>query len=55
MYIEVSEMKLATETGVNGVSARDLWQCDICGTAMLDLHCKLRCTNCGFMRDCSDP
>lgn len=31
------------------------WECDICGTAMLDLHCKLRCTNCGFMRDCSDP
>ncbi len=36
-------------------SIRAIWQCDICGTVMLDLHCKLRCTNCGFMRDCSDP
>lgn len=32
-----------------------VWQCDICGVEMLDLHCKLRCDNCGFMRDCSDP
>ena len=35
--------------------ASSLWECDICSTVMLDLHCKLRCTNCGFMRDCSDP
>jgi hypothetical protein len=32
-----------------------IWLCDICGAEVLDLHCKLRCTNCGFMRDCSDP
>lgn len=30
-------------------------ECDICCNVMLDMHCKLRCTNCGFMRDCSDP
>jgi len=29
--------------------------CDICGCPMLDVHCKLICRNCGFMRDCSDP
>ncbi len=32
------------------------WEpCDICGFPMLDVHCKLICRNCGFMRDCSDP
>ena len=36
-------------------ATRIIWECDVCGTLMLDLHCKLRCTNCGFMRDCSDP
>lgn len=34
---------------------RKVWLCDVCGAEFLDLHCKLRCTNCGFMRDCSDP
>lgn len=29
--------------------------CDLCGTPVLDLHCKLRCLACGFVRDCSDP
>ena len=29
--------------------------CDLCGFPMLDVHCKLICRNCGFMRDCSDP
>jgi hypothetical protein len=29
--------------------------CDICGFPMLDVHCKLICRHCGFMRDCSDP
>ena len=29
--------------------------CDICGHIMVDSHCKLRCLNCGYTRDCSDP
>ncbi len=30
--------------------------CDICnGPMVIELHCKLRCTNCGYTRDCSDP
>ncbi len=31
------------------------WTCDICGTVMLDTHCKLKCLACGYTRDCSDP
>ena len=29
--------------------------CDICGFQFTDVHCKLKCTKCGYMRDCSDP
>ena len=32
-----------------------IWTCDRCGAVMIELHCKLRCDNCGFTRDCSDP
>lgn len=31
------------------------YTCDFCGHQMLDLHCKLKCERCGFVRDCSDP
>ncbi|MQG39685.1 MAG: hypothetical protein FI718_06875 [SAR202 cluster bacterium] len=30
-------------------------KCDICGLQFTDVHCKLKCTKCGYMRDCSDP
>jgi ribosomal protein L37E len=29
--------------------------CEICGSKMYGLHCKLVCPNCGYHRDCSDP
>ena len=29
--------------------------CDICGSAMVEQKCKIRCLNCGYTRDCSDP
>ena len=29
--------------------------CEICGSEMYALHCKLVCPNCGYRRDCSDP
>lgn len=28
--------------------------CDICGSECEEMHCKIVCGNCGFMRDCSD-
>ena len=36
-------------------SGEDGYLCDICGAAMLEAHCKLRCPACGYTRDCSDP
>ena len=29
--------------------------CEICGCAMIEQKCKIKCLNCGFTRDCSDP
>ncbi len=29
--------------------------CEICGALMIEQKCKIRCTNCGYTRDCSDP
>jgi len=30
-------------------------RCELCGGAVLYVHCKYKCLNCGFVRDCSDP
>ena len=30
-------------------------ECELCGSGMFGLHCKLVCPNCGYRRDCSDP
>ena len=30
-------------------------ECEVCGSEMFGLHCKLICPNCGYRRDCSDP
>ena len=35
--------------------AKPVFHCDRCGAEMLDVHCKLSCRACGFVRDCSDP
>jgi hypothetical protein len=29
--------------------------CEICGAQMVEQKCKIRCLNCGYTRDCSDP
>jgi rubrerythrin len=43
-------------TGDEAPSSTTLtFYCDLCGTAMLDRHCKLTCPICGYQRDCSDP
>lgn len=32
-----------------------MWACDMCGHIIYQHACKIRCSNCGFTRDCSDP
>ena len=34
---------------------RDDTYCWVCGAAIVEVHCKIVCKNCGFTRDCSDP
>lgn len=34
---------------------QDVYICDVCGKEMLEIHCKIICPRCGFIRDCSDP
>ena len=29
--------------------------CILCGAKTLDNSCKVKCLNCGYTRDCSDP
>ncbi len=29
-------------------------RCARCGTVVIETHCRVLCTNCGFMRDCND-
>lgn len=29
--------------------------CEICGSLMMERHCKILCPVCGYQRDCSDP
>ena len=36
------------------LTAHDL-TCDLCGAEMVEQKCKIRCLNCGYTRDCSDP
>ncbi len=31
------------------------YECDRCGEAMYEHHCKIVCPRCGYTRDCSDP
>jgi carbonic anhydrase/acetyltransferase-like protein (isoleucine patch superfamily) len=50
-YVELSRAYLAVGVGRPGAGPR----CDLCGAPMLDRHCKLVCTACGYQRDCSDP
>jgi hypothetical protein len=36
-----------------GLESDDICWC--CSGRTVMRHCKIVCTNCGFMRDCSDP
>jgi hypothetical protein len=33
----------------------DVHLCSVCGAVMREIHCKIICPKCGYMRDCSDP
>jgi carbonic anhydrase/acetyltransferase-like protein (isoleucine patch superfamily) len=50
-YVELSRAYRAAGIGHPEEGAR----CDLCGGPMIDRHCKLVCTSCGYQRDCSDP
>lgn len=49
-YVDLSRSYLA-----QGIGRSDTFHCDICGSPMLNRHCKLLCPQCGYQRDCSDP
>jgi exosome complex RNA-binding protein Csl4 len=49
---EVGENRETQDLGVLEASEEE---CELCGTEMFGLHCKLVCPNCGYRRDCSDP
>lgn len=49
-YVDLSRSYLA-----QGIGREPGFLCDVCGSPMLNRHCKLVCTSCGFQRDCSDP
>ena len=49
---EMDEEQQAQTTEVAHPAGED---CEVCGTEMYGLHCKLVCPNCGYRRDCSDP
>lgn len=43
------------DEGASVPPEQQVFFCDLCGTQMLNLHCKLICERCGYKRDCSDP
>lgn len=45
--------RLADEYLAQGIGRQD--RCELCGGPVVERHCKLVCSNCGFQRDCSDP
>ncbi|MFB6284442.1 MAG: hypothetical protein ABEK59_11025 [Halobacteria archaeon] len=40
---------------MNIKNPNDHLKCPICDGRMVHHHCEYRCTNCGYLRDCSDP
>lgn len=42
-------------SGPDDETPEERYYCDLCGSVMLNLHCKLICETCGYKRDCSDP
>lgn len=42
------------EKTVSAVALYEPERCERCGAVVIETHCKVLCTNCGFMRDCND-
>ena len=40
---------------VSGSGEAESITCSLCGSPVLERHCKLICIRCGYERDCSDP
>jgi uncharacterized Zn finger protein (UPF0148 family) len=51
----MNEKASAEETRVSEAQGISDEECELCGTEMFGLHCKLICPTCGYRRDCSDP
>jgi hypothetical protein len=43
------------ETSTRFGITRWVHRCERCGERMYEEQCKIRCHNCGYLRDCSDP
>lgn len=41
-------------TAIEGTGGAGPEICARCGHAMMEMHCRVFCTNCGYMRDCND-
>jgi transposase len=51
----MNEIKDQEEIRIYEAPESSVKECELCGTEMFGLHCKLVCPNCGYRRDCSDP
>lgn len=52
--MEAARTVVAEDPVERGVEAEPDRQCDLCGAAMYEIHCKLICPACGYKRDCTD-
>ena len=52
--MDMNVMMRALFVQINANNTYDL-TCEICGSTMIERSCKIKCPNCGFTRDCSDP
>lgn len=54
-YSQQGQQLLNDESAALRQQARDDEACWVCGAPTDYRKCKIICTVCGFMRDCSDP
>ena len=49
---EAQQQKPATDALLQSIIKP---KCDLCGSLMIEWHCRMMCPMCGYQRDCSDP